>query len=246
MMDTGFEDLEPEGGSLLQKFSGNYLLGANREGLFNVALRIARVNHACQPNAAVIYDETARVAVLFAQKDIHPGQEICMCYYTPFFSLLPIPSSNMYPGMNPEWNIEEELNFIKDEALSTYGITCPADCSCNDPIIWNLVQEGRQLHKTIKTLANQLEMTEEVLAAGDKLLDIHRRLNVSWIYRGFTEHILFLQAIRESVTLPRAKEYIRSAVELFRNICPYSEKLTKTYEKLMEHPEAHPNFMMMD
>jgi len=246
MMDIlGFKNLGPDGASLLEKFEGNSFLGANKQD-FCVALRIARVNHACQPNAATIYDETARVAILFAQRDIQPNEQIFTSYYAPFFSLLPKrPSSHSYAGMNPEWNVEEEFNFMKNEMISTYGITCPADCSCNDPAILTLVQEGRQLHASVLTLARQLKI-EEAVVAGEKLLNVHRRLNISWIYRGYTDYILFLIAIRKLDTLPRAKEYIRSAVELFRNICPYSERLTKTYEKLLEHPETHPNFMMMD
>ena len=55
-----------------------------------VALRIARLNHACKPNAVTIYDETARVAILFAQRDISPGEEITICYYASFFGLVPV------------------------------------------------------------------------------------------------------------------------------------------------------------
>ncbi len=55
-----------------------------------VALRIARVNHACQPNAGTSYDEIARVAILFAQRDIRPGEEITVCYYASFFGLVPV------------------------------------------------------------------------------------------------------------------------------------------------------------
>ena len=50
----------------------------------------------------------------------------------------------------------------------------------------------------------------------------------------------------KSETLPRAKQYIQSAVELFRKICPYSEERTKKFEKLIEHPETHRNYLKID
>lgn len=108
-MNAGLKDLGPEGGTLLQKFEGKAFLG-DTECLISVALRIARVNHACLPNAAVIYDETACVAILFAQKDIHPFEEISICYYIGFFSLLP-QHLTPYPDMNPPRNnVEEEYS----------------------------------------------------------------------------------------------------------------------------------------
>ena len=39
---------------------------------------------------------------------------------------------------------------------------------------------------TVMTLALRQHKIEEALDAGDKLLDIYRRLNVSWIHRGHT------------------------------------------------------------
>jgi len=200
--------------------------------LSTVALRIARVNHSCQPNAAGIYDEMARVAILFAQKDIQPGEEISICYYSPCFWLVP-------EEMNPE------LSSLKQDMECTYGITCSTNCSCYDPVLRALHVEGRQLYETTNALARQHKI-EEALAAGDNLLDIYRRLNVSWEYLGRTEYLLFQLAVQKSETLPRAKQYIRSAVELFRKICPYSERLTKKYEKLMGHPETHPNYLQLD
>jgi len=88
--------------------------------------------------------------------------------------------------------------------------------------------------------------TEEALAAGDKLLDIHRRLNISWIYRGFTYSILFRIAISRSELLPRAKEYIRSAVEIFSQIFPYSEKHTLLFKQMLERPETDSNYLSDD
>jgi len=209
----------------------------------SVALRIARVNHACQPNATVIYDEIARVAVLFAHKDIQLGEEICICYYSCFFKL----GHNLrFPGVNPDCSMEEEFIFVKEQMLSSFhGFTCPADCACSYPSFRALVCETKQIYATIIELARQYK-TREALDAGDKLLDIQRRLNISWVYRGLTEYNLFRIAVMKSETIPRAKQYIQSAVELFRNICPYSKELTKSMEKLLEHPETEPDYLRID
>jgi len=218
-------------------------MGENNNDQIAVALRIARVNHACRPNAATIFDETAQVAILFAQLDIQPGEEICICYYYPFFRL---DSDVLTPAIMPQWNTQEQFTFLKTKSLFIYGITCPVDCSCHDPGNYPaLVEEGRQIQATIIDLAYQRK-TGEALAAGEKLLDIHRRLNVSWVYRGYAYFNLFHTAAMKSETLPRAKEYIQSAEKLFRKICPYSERLTKKCEKLLEHPEMNPFFMAID
>ncbi len=227
---------------MLQRFAfntflGEFCLGEDKQpdSQTTVTLRIARVNHACQPNAATIYDETAHVAILFAQKDIHPGEEISICYYFPFFFLA--------PGVHS--NVEEELRFFKNAMSSHYGVTCSADCFCYDPSFHALVLEGRQLYETVEALTYQFKV-KEALEAGDKLLDIYRRLNLSWEYLGRAEFSLFQIAIQKSEFVPRAKEYIRSAAELFGKICPYSERLTKKYEKMLEHPEEQSNYLLMD
>ncbi len=248
-MVAGIRDLAPQGGTLeLKLITNNYFeLGANFNFIRSpfcdsstAALRIARVNHACSPNASTIFDLPARVAILFAQKDIQPGEEITICYYPKMFSLMP---DDRMPGTNPKWNIDEEFSFAKKELKSTHGITCPDDCSCNDPAIRALVVEGRLLQATRMNLCCQ--KTEESLAIGEKLLDIHRRLNSSWWFTGNLLFNLFLVAVERSETLPRAMDYIQSATELFRKISPYSE-LAKECEKLLEHPETDPNYTTLD
>ncbi len=195
-----------------------------------------------EPNACTIYDETARVAVLFAIKDIQPGEEISICYYSSFIGF---DSNPRMEGINPDLNAEEELNYVKNQTLSLYGITCPTDCYCYDPAVLDLVKEAKQIRETLLDLVNRYK-TEEALVAGERLLDIHRRLDTSWVYPAFMGFRLFQIAVRKSVLLPRAKDHIRSAVELFRKICPYSEKLTKKYEKLLDRPETDRNYLMID
>lgn len=108
-----------------------------------------------------------------------------------------------------------------------------------DPDILALAKEGSSFLQKFSDLKKQAKI-EEALAVGEELLDVFRHLNLSWVDLGPIVISLFLTAIKKSETLPRAQEYIQSAVELYRSICPYSERLTKNYEQLMEHPETYP------
>ncbi len=238
---AGIKDLEPEGDTLENKMDRNSFLGTNMYDKSAVALRITRVNHSCHPNAEAIYDEIARVAILFALKDIQPGEEVSICYYPSSYEAPP----EMRIGL-PDWNVEEGFNVIKNVILSSRGITCPTDCFCNDPVTRDLVNEARRLsHSMVKNLGRQFKV-EEALTSGEKLLDIHRRLNTSWVYRADVEYRLFEIAVQKSEFLPKAMEHTRSATELFRKICPYSERHSKKYERLLEHPETHSDYLRID
>ncbi len=206
-----------------------------------VALRISRLNHCCQPNADTIYDETARVAILFAQKDILPGEEISICYYHPF-SKFPVEQRS---GL-PDCSLEEELDVTRNTTLHLYGITCPTGCFCKDPAVRNLFNEAAKLYdSTILNFVRENQM-EAAMEAGERLLDIHRHLNSSWVDRANSEYLLFQIAIMKSKYIPKAVEFIRSVVELYKKVCPYSERLTKKYEKLLDQPESHYNYLLID
>ena len=101
------------------------------------------------------------------------------------------------------------------------------------------------MYRQVIISANENKI-EEALSAGNKLLDIYRRLDAPWFYRGFLEYLLFQLAVRKSDTFHRGNKYIRSAAEVFGKICPYSERQTKKCEKLLVHPETDPNYMKMN
>ncbi len=235
--------MSSKGESLEEKFLANPFMGETMEGQKTVALRIARVNHSCQPNASSIFDETALVAILFAQRDILPGEEICISYYSSLMRLDRNPSN--ISVTNSQSNSGKQFECVKNATLSSFGIICPAGCLCQDPAFWALVQEGKLMHSKVMNLGKQLR-TGEALAAGEKLLDIQRRLNVSLVHIGFAYVYLFRIAVCRSETLPRAKEYMRLAAELFRNISPYSEERTKAYENLFGHPETDSCYLIID
>jgi len=148
---------------------GNMFLGANMESQWTIALGIARVNHSCKPNAATIYDETAHVAILFAQKDIQPGEVISLCLYSPFFKL--DASNQNVPDMNPEWSLEDELSFVENRVLFlTCGIACSADAEKT------VLPNGQLLQIFVigiagKTMTLSVESSESILDIKSKILD---------------------------------------------------------------------------
>ena len=86
-------------------------------------------NHACQPNASTIYDETARVAILFSQRHPSCRRNRYMLLHTPFFDLQPY--SRLVGSIIPESvSVEEELNLFRKFMSSTHGIIFPSNCFC--------------------------------------------------------------------------------------------------------------------
>lgn len=68
----------PNNGSFEEKFNLNCL--GRDDGSASLCLRISRANHDCNANAGHLYDETFKVVVLFAQRDIAEGEEITISY----------------------------------------------------------------------------------------------------------------------------------------------------------------------
>ncbi|KAF0690201.1 Aste57867_18392 [Aphanomyces stellatus] len=80
------DDLVPIGGSVTDKFLRNAAeIGDGKAGL---GMRLSRMNHACDPNAALVFDPTLRVKIVYDERDIAPGDAICISYtvFNGFFS----------------------------------------------------------------------------------------------------------------------------------------------------------------
>ena len=236
----GIVDLAPEGAPLEVKFQINSMTGdpARDGGKSYVGLRVARINHDCRPNAGYIYDATARVEVIFAQREIQPGEEICISYCS-FASL------NLERPMASKKGPEAEFEAIQRTLFNTWGIVCPSNCFCKDPTARKLVLEGRRIKDEVDDLAGR-GWIEKALLTASKLLEIQRRLNISWLCRASTEFYCFQIALRLRKTLGRAEQYIRAVREMYWVICPYSVYTTRRYEKLLAHPELDPNYLIME
>jgi len=200
----GILELAPEGASLEIKFETNAVQGDEFRdgGKSYVGLCFSRANHDCHPNADYVYDETARVVVLFAQRDISPGEEICICYAT--FANLELDRKTAH--LNPE----EEFQSVQKTLKEAWGITCPDECYCKDSDAKNLVLEGRRVHTEMSLLVGR-GRTEESLEFGENLIDIFKRLDVSMIRRIETVYHCFQIGLMREETLKRAKLLPHSA-----------------------------------
>jgi len=115
--------LEPKGASLESKFQLNSVAGdEDRDGGKDiVGLRISRVNHDCRSNAARIYDDGARVDVLFALRDIQPGEEVCVNYCSFARMDLSRPTARLRP---PEMEFSVYAQSLKVKTQLEHRLPC--------------------------------------------------------------------------------------------------------------------------
>lgn len=223
-----------------------------------LGLRLSRMNHSCRPNANIHYDGTARVKLLVAQRDIQSGEEICNCYSSfGLFDTKYVTTRDFELGLEFEmgrfrYNFMrnhivmpdlssrlEDFNFdaIRRELYRSWGITCPIDCYCRDPHAKKLAAEGKELYQQMIRFAS-MGRIKEALKAGDKMLENDMEINCYWTQRFAFNFFLFEIAEATPETEAKARQYLKSCVQLGRILAPYSEE-TKRYEELLDHPETN-------
>ena len=119
----GFEQLEPSTGSNYQKFDLN-CIGSKKSP--SLCPRIARVNHSCSPNAAYILDKKLNVGILFAERDIKPGEEITVSYIS-------------FKNLSQKLPAEK----IRQKLKKKWAIDCPTDCDCRNATNWDQFVKAR-------------------------------------------------------------------------------------------------------
>lgn len=232
-IELGIMDLVPEGGSLEEKFNKNALASSNeleastgKKGY--VALRISRVNHNCDSNAGRNYDDGASVEILYAQRDIQPGEEVCISYCS-FNNIsidrrCPIVCSNWKPAN--ELSAEEEFACVKSSLESNWGIKCPADCFCNNPIIKSLVVRARQLRIDVDMWAYSQHKPDRALKVIKDLLIIQEKIHSSLISKAKTHYTAYELASSSSIIDNSksiiTKQHILYVYNVCSAICPYS------------------------
>lgn len=123
--------LEPKGASLQEKFRFNQVsCGENQGTVF--CLRLSRVNHSCDPNAAHWYDATYGVKVLSAVRDIEEGEEICFSYIG-------------FNDVGCDMTAEMSRWFLEGK----WGIKCPESCLCRNNNALERIREARELDHDI-------------------------------------------------------------------------------------------------
>ena len=141
-------------------------------------------------------------------------------------------------------DLETETCNIQLPLRAKWRINCPADCICKDPDILKLVVKGRRLSDEIVFWVDRGE-AYQVLLAGSELMNIHRKLNMSWFDQVSLNVELFRIAISRRQTLANANPLISAALEVYRNVTPFSKNI-KEFESLVDHPERHENYLKMD
>ena len=156
----GVKDLQPINGTTREKFDLN-CLGTDNDLV--LCLRIARANHSCDPNACHHYDETFNVKILFAERDIQIGEEICISYVSPFSVVA-----------------HYDAKGARRELVGKWGIICNKDCICYDNAIAKKSDTLKVLDKEIANLV-LASNPSAALKLVKEALDIHDEIHSSWI-----------------------------------------------------------------
>ena len=232
------QDLMPENGSLQQKFELNRLTGdpSRDSGRDYVGPRISRVNHSCDPNSGHNYCETSRVEILYATRDIQPGEEICFSYR----------SCNNISHSRPLANTDTdtEAALIKLLLKKSWDIICPDNCFCNDKTIRELVIKGRKLAVEIENWADLMQ-PKKALKLAKELFVIQDQIHCAWIAKANIRYLAFQIATMSRETLKEAHEHIRFVHDVYSAVCPFS-KDTRKYENEMNHPETAMNYLSVE
>jgi len=229
----GIQDLMPIGGTLTDKINLNSLSCSGNKNDHSqgsaICLRIARVNHACNANANHWYDPTFGVKILFAERDIEVGEEICI-NYMPFNDC-----SNEVLACEARFFLEMK-----------WGIICKDYCSCRSAAVRDreaLIEEARNTDKRINQLSskgNDAMAIREV----DRLLSLHDTIGSSYISRKRTYYDGFQVAVMKRRSLKRAKDFALKAYEIeAATTSPNSERSLELL-KWSEDPRTHPNYLM--
>ena len=224
----------PAGGTLEEKFELNAISGRRHPEKKNfVALRIARVNHCCNNNADHTYDDEKGVQILFSNRKIQSGEEICIDY-----------------GVCCEINISknEEFNSNQDELLNNkenlktrWGITCPLDCSCNDSSMEELIIRGRKLSRDANRLFS-IGKRAAAFKAIKEILIIQNLIKSNTFSKVRNHFAAFEIAIMARNTLPEADQHIRYVCAVYSAVFPFSP-ITAEKCKLLENPKLHSNYL---
>jgi len=214
----------------------------NEQGarLYGSSLRTHLISHGCRSNVGAIFDDGAHALVVYANRDIRPGEEILMDK---------IPFTRMDRD-RPSARFKSLKDAYKDREsqLRKMGIVCPPDCYCKDPQARKLVQEGIKANDHMEKplyLSTPGEF-EKAFETGEKLLAIQKRLDgPSLEVRVSTHFILFQLAIKKKETMmAKALEHLEAAVKILKDIIPFSER-TQMMMDCLEHPEAEINPMLL-
>jgi SET domain-containing protein len=130
---------------------------------------MVNIRHSCNANATHFYSSNLQVDISFAERDIKAGEEIFIAYHN---------FKSISKDNNPE--------FIRCILLSKYGVVCPLDCACRDPVQIGQVQEAKSKKRAATQFARQGKFREAFQAAKE-LLRFLKSINLGIFQLGQTK-----------------------------------------------------------
>lgn len=224
-------DLMPINGTIQQKldFNGHDAVDIKTGHVSaHFQLRIARVNHDCDPNAAAFYDATHDVGILFSERAIEAGEEIAASYY---------PLNDITGDVVPSSEKRRSLLQAK------WGITCNNEsCFCRDELVAKLVGECIKLYQDSEKSLQEGNATA-ALAALDKILGNLDPIHATSMNRIGVLNCCFYVAVGRRSTLEEAKQYAQRAYEIASAIHHPNNENVQKYKSYVENPECHANYL---
>ncbi|KAJ3031166.1 UNVERIFIED_CONTAM: hypothetical protein HDU68_006037 [Siphonaria sp. JEL0065] len=160
-MHPAFQTLAPMDGTLREKFDLN-AVGCS-EGLGSaVAPRLSRANHSCFNNAGRCHEEFTDTIVMYAQRDILAGEEICI---------------NYVPWNNAMFEDAKCSNQSRRNQLKHFwSIVCPNDCFCRRSDIELAVDECIVLNAILVVMLDNDQAMSSIRSVRVKFMETITKL----------------------------------------------------------------------
>ena len=192
------------GQTMEEKYKINSIGSVDDRGAFGgVCISISRVNHDCNPSAAVYYDTETRAMALLATRQIDVGEEITISY-TEF--------------LNPRCSgFKSEFENHAAVLSQQYGIRCPENCACKNPMHLEKVRRSNEMEMEFQTAVSEAQ----TIAAVEKAISDK---GLRWVIY----HNSFPACIRFGVRLTVYNTAKQFGIEL-KGLWIYEHACTLTY-----------------
>ena len=195
-----------------------------------VGLRLSRVNHGCDPNAAKVHDYEFGVNVVVALRRIRAGEEVLIAYL---------------PADDPS----EERGADEGRAIlaGKWGVACPADCRCRDEALAERMEHARELDARIFALGGRCDVAGAV-AAAEELLALYDAAGLSPLHmaRARTLFDAFQVSVMQRARAAQAAAFLRRALAVHEQVYHPTNRSVTEYRDLASNPAKHKNFGVAD
>ena len=234
----------------MEKFNLNALRQSSDTSPWTVSLRISRLNHDCDPNAAVATCTTTKVNIVYAQRDIPVGQEICIPYQLDRLFIRSARATSLDP-----FTFEQMIRFYFFE---TWNICCPADCLCRSESLKKLISKAADLFRSMEAMIGMKHFTpftqpdEELIKIIDSIHNLgpYSSLRLD-AYNCSFDFVLFqaqqlamqnetnnLEEAWFAVLASKLQDYSGSAFKIQYSISPFCKR-TEHLRMIVSHESIH-------